>query len=534
MTRVDDVRFIGIWGMGGIDNVQKGGLISQQREILSRISMKTIDIFDVHEGSTMIRRLLHHKKVLLILDDVTDSDHLDYLAGKQEWFGSGSRVLITTRNEHFCSKRWDVKVNRECLDEPGNRSRLWRHEETKHVLSKNTLLYNLKIIKLSRSLNLVNTPDFRGFPNLEYLILEGCIRLYKVDPSLGMLERITQMKDCKSLVHLPKSVYGLKFVKVLNLSGCSKLNKLPNDLGNAECWRSLIGNQFVSLPNGISLLSRLQFLNLEYCERLQELPEVPQRIVAIVDNCISLERIARGSTGKCELLLRSPYYSRRISICCSWKWNSQWFNHKSAEYIYNEEEWFNPQSVEYPLSVALRPGWFTENWMGFAVCIAFAIHERSPNCDHALKYPSFDYNYTHIITCKVDINGKEVTARGRPFVFLNAELGQALWKGISNQVELPSGTEWWQARVGHGVIVKQCAARLVYEGDLEELDPRFSLRTRSNVSISEMNATTTAMRATTTGTTRVLILPPTASGLTMYFLDTLFRSTEYYRNEKLQ
>ncbi|CAL8168370.1 unnamed protein product [Prunus armeniaca] len=138
---VDDVRFIGTWGMGGIGkttmarvvrerispefefsiflenvryNVQKGGLISQQREILSRISMKTIDIFDVHEGSTMIRRLLHHKKVLLILDDVTDSDHLDYLAGNQEWFGSGSRVLITIRNEHLLiehgvKRRFQVK-----------------------------------------------------------------------------------------------------------------------------------------------------------------------------------------------------------------------------------------------------------------------------------------------------------------------------------------------------------------------------------------------------------------------------------------
>ncbi|ONH94680.1 hypothetical protein PRUPE_7G026100, partial [Prunus persica] len=491
---VDDVRFIGIWGMGGIgkttiarvvrerispefefsiflenvkDNVQKRGLISQQREILSRISMKTIDIFDVHEGSTMIRRLLHHKKVLLILDDVTDSDHLDYLAGKQEWFGSGSRVLITTRNEHlliehgvkrrfhttlkknyielsscvvsyadglplalkvlgsflrerhvsawnsalgklrgicnivlgtlqinyddpddkekkifldiacffnrekedrvieildscgFCAgigidvliekslltnsyvTLWMHQlvqemgceiVNRECLDEPGNRSRLWRHEETKHVLSKNTvrgllgtdavesittdktgpvlhanakcfsrmkklrllnlanvnlsndleylsdnlrslewagypskyfpshfnpenllelnmchshiesfwtgvkLLYNLKIIKLSHSLNLVNTPDFRGFPNLEYLILEGCIRLYKVDPSLGMLERITQinLKDCKKdcgltntlknhSVHMLKRYENAPSIKVLSHNYISKL-----------------------------------------------------------------------------------------------------------------------------------------------------------------------------------------------------------------------------------------------------------------------------------------------------------------------
>ncbi|CAL9024488.1 unnamed protein product [Prunus brigantina] len=156
--------------------------------------------------------------------------------------------------------------------------------------------------------------------------------------------------------------------------------------------------------------------------------------------------------------------------------------------------------------------------MGFPVCIAFPIQERSPNCKHAFKYPMklpFYYKYTHIITCKVDINGKEMTARRRPFVILNAELRQAMcdhlwvlffprhfphfWKGIIDQVKLPSGTEWWQgifgqvtfsitARVGHGVIVKQFAARLVYQEDLKELDPRFSRQTRSNVSISEVDS----------------------------------------------
>ncbi|CAL2270727.1 unnamed protein product [Prunus armeniaca] len=627
---VDDVRFIGTWGMGGIGkttmarvvrerispefefsiflenvryNVQKGGLISQQREILSRISMKTIDIFDVHEGSTMIRRLLHHKKVLLILDDVTDSDHLDYLAGNQEWFGSGSRVLITTRNEHLliehgvkkiselqAPRRGEITVfrtlhqickplsqiqsyadglplalkvlgsflrerhvsawnsalgklrgicntvlgtlqisyddlddkekkifldiacffngeredrvieilescgfcagigidvliekslltnsygtlwmhqllqemgreivNRECLDEPGNRSRLWRHEEAKHVLSKNTGTDAVESITMDKTGPVVHA-NAKCFSRMKKLRL---LNLANVNLS-------------NDLEYLSDNLRSLEWAGYPSKYFPSHFN--PENLLELNMCHSHIESFWM----GVKLLYNLKIIKLSH-SLMQEVP-ITQDLFQFV--------VPGNGIPK-------------------------WFNHKSVEYIYNEEEWFNPQSVEYPLRVELRLGWFTENWMGFVVCIGFAIQERSPNCDHALKYPSFDYNYTHIITCKMDINGKEMTARRSPFVILNAELGQAvsdhlwivffprhfpqLWKGISDQVELPSGTEWWQgifgqitfsitARVGHGVIVKQCAARLVYEGDLEELDPRFSLRIRSNVSISEVDS----------------------------------------------
>ncbi|KAL6210230.1 hypothetical protein ACLB2K_015463 [Fragaria x ananassa] len=125
---VDDVRFIGIFGMSGIgkttmvravyeriarefefsfllsdvrNSVEKSGLLNLQKQLLSGIWRKKADITDLHGGATIIRRLLGHKKVLLIRDDVNRSSHLKYLAGNQEWFGSGSRVLITTRNEHL-------------------------------------------------------------------------------------------------------------------------------------------------------------------------------------------------------------------------------------------------------------------------------------------------------------------------------------------------------------------------------------------------------------------------------------------------
>ncbi|XP_016647951.1 PREDICTED: TMV resistance protein N-like isoform X2 [Prunus mume] len=503
------------WDSKGRNVYEKSGVPHLQKQLLSMVGMKMDDIWHAREGATLIRRFLRHKKVLLILDDVNHLDQLEYLAGKHEWFGSGSRVLITTRNEHlliahgverrskveglgndealqiFCRKAFrkaypeenhlvlsscvvnyakgvplalkvlgsffygkdtsawksavdklrevcnseimetlklsydglddDEKkifldiacffngkgkdrvretldacglcsdiairvlvekslltinpsgtllmhdllqdmgreiVRQESLDEPGKRSRLWRSEDVNHVLSKNTgteaiegivlhqveprvvcanansfsmmkrlrflvinnvdLLnkleylpnslrildwlqfplkslppsfnpknlhelnmrnsciehlwkgmtpsYYLKMIDLSHSLNLVKTPDFRGIPSLERLILQGCIRLHEVDPSVVVLERLTLMnlKDCKNLVLLPSRVCGLKSLRVFNVFGCSKLEKLPEDLGHVESLEELdvSGTAIREPPASIRLLKNLKVLSL--------------------------------------------------------------------------------------------------------------------------------------------------------------------------------------------------------------------------------------------------------------------------------
>lgn len=99
----------------------------------------------------------------------------------------------------------------------------------------------LKIMKLSHSKNLVKTPDFRGTPRLEKLILEGCTKLLEIDQSIGVLERLVvlNLKDCKRLVSLPEGMYGLKALKVVNISGCSQLDYMVEELGLVECLEEL-------------------------------------------------------------------------------------------------------------------------------------------------------------------------------------------------------------------------------------------------------------------------------------------------------
>ncbi|KAI9126857.1 hypothetical protein K1719_002453 [Acacia pycnantha] len=126
---LDDKRLVGIWGMGGVGKTTlarvvseklsdkfeiccflekvkdalslPNGLVSLQKSLLSRLRIKDLEIFDSYEGMRVIRKLLCNKKVLLILDDIDDMSQLKDLAESPDWFGTGSRIIITTRDSHL-------------------------------------------------------------------------------------------------------------------------------------------------------------------------------------------------------------------------------------------------------------------------------------------------------------------------------------------------------------------------------------------------------------------------------------------------
>ena len=80
------------------------GIIQLQENFLSKILLdKHLKVDSVAKGINMIQEKLHSKMILLILDDVDKSKQIENLLGLCDWFVSGSRVIITTRDEHLVS-----------------------------------------------------------------------------------------------------------------------------------------------------------------------------------------------------------------------------------------------------------------------------------------------------------------------------------------------------------------------------------------------------------------------------------------------
>ncbi|KAK9293185.1 hypothetical protein L1049_021174 [Liquidambar formosana] len=78
------------------------GLVDLQNQLISKLRKRKCsnsNIVDVEEGITTIKDIVCRKKVLIILDDVDQKSQFDKLAGMRDCFGSGSRIIVTTRNK---------------------------------------------------------------------------------------------------------------------------------------------------------------------------------------------------------------------------------------------------------------------------------------------------------------------------------------------------------------------------------------------------------------------------------------------------
>ena len=135
----NDIYMMGICGMGGLgktslasaiyykysDHFESSSFIANVRERsekgeLHKLQQQLLDeilegsntrIYSVQAGVKKIESSgLCNKKVLLVLDDVNHKDQLENLAGKDDWFGSGSWIIITTRDELVLKQHRVLKI----------------------------------------------------------------------------------------------------------------------------------------------------------------------------------------------------------------------------------------------------------------------------------------------------------------------------------------------------------------------------------------------------------------------------------------
>ena len=79
----------------------KGQLRLQNQLLNDILGGANKKISNVRQGAYVIKNSLQFRKALIIFDDIEDMDELDLLVGKHNWYGKGSRIIITTRNKHL-------------------------------------------------------------------------------------------------------------------------------------------------------------------------------------------------------------------------------------------------------------------------------------------------------------------------------------------------------------------------------------------------------------------------------------------------
>ncbi|CAN1823673.1 Disease resistance protein L6 [Linum perenne] len=293
------------------------GIVAIQTKVIRSIMRDDVKVKDASQGTNLIRERVCKYKILIVLDDVDDRFEFGQILGKLGHFSLESRFIITTRDKKIDERNqfWmhdlirdlgRAIVMEEDVKNPCKRSRIWSYEDAMNMfknaegtdqvemlridlrhgsdleLTEKTFekLAGLKYLDIAYS---TLTGDFSGIlPNIRWLRLHDC-RSVPTDLNLKKvvildLLYLSVTDDWRGWSRIQVA----HKLKVINIRGCHKLNKVPNlaqcesleliDLTHCyemrgelhiESFRNLkvvrlIGTTITDLPGDMGKLQKLQ------------------------------------------------------------------------------------------------------------------------------------------------------------------------------------------------------------------------------------------------------------------------------------
>ncbi|KAH0655059.1 hypothetical protein KY285_029941 [Solanum tuberosum] len=318
----------------------------------------------------------------------------------------------------------------------GERSRLWDAEDFEEVMVNNMHLPSLRTLDLSCSRSLMRTPDAkygtvvilkRGSSSLEkFPEILGSMKpdlkvkmrnsgIKELPSSIIQHHTVLDLSDMnKLLVALPRNICKLKGLVKLNVSNCSKLKSLPEEIGDLENMVELDAT-FTLISQPPSSIVRLNKLNiLNFYKQKSEVglndgvffvfPQVNEGLHSLEYLDLSYCNLIDGGLPKdigCLSSLKELYLSgnnfehlpRSIAqlgalqsldhhIAASDSLSLRVFTTKGK----NIPSWFHHRGTGRSVSVSLPENWYVrDSFLGFAVCYSGSLIDTKayliPSCN---------------------------------------------------------------------------------------------------------------------------------------------------------
>ncbi|KAL5578433.1 hypothetical protein UlMin_020132, partial [Ulmus minor] len=336
-----DSNIVGICGMGGIGkmtlasalfkriynqfegsyfaaNVREESNKKGLADLANQVFSKLLNEKDIDVSKFEVNVRLGRKKLLLVLDDVDTFAQLQVLVGDRDRFGSGSKIIVTSRY---------LQVLKNIVDETYVAEALNSDEAQE--------LFYLKAFK-------------RNALRTEFTEISKSVFPF---------------------------LYGLCSLTALNLDDC-KIREIPDWLGSLTSLvtLSLRRNIFDGIPSSIGNLYKLNYLNISYCKNLRSLQELPLSIIYLnAVGCLSLEMVSTSRSTLTQGRWLDKYdtniYPRNSSFLLQGMKAQVVVCYPRHEIL----KWFNIQCEGASTMIRLPPNWYNpKKFLGFVLSVVAA------------------------------------------------------------------------------------------------------------------------------------------------------------------